>query len=79
MENIYPQFKSLAQYTFELNKRNYPCFVTLLDRETTDFSHILGERINIDGVVYRGKFVERFLHAPPWRKGEKISIVVEEL
>lgn len=45
--------------------------------ECTDFKHILGKEIDIDGMTYLAVGVERLAHAPPWRKGEVISIMVD--
>jgi hypothetical protein len=48
-----------------------------LDRDTQDFSHLLHRRVMIDGRPYVCVAVNHFGHAPPWRKGEHIGLVVE--
>ena len=48
-----------------------------LDRDTHDFSHLLQQRVTIDGRSYVCIRVNRFAHAPPWRKGEHIGLVVQ--
>ena len=47
-----------------------------LDRDTSDFSHLLQRRVIIDGHGYVCIAVNRFGHAPPWRKGERVGLVV---
>jgi hypothetical protein len=48
-----------------------------LDRDTEDFSHLLRRPVIIDGRPYVCIKVTRFEHAPPWRKGEHIGLVVQ--
>jgi hypothetical protein len=48
-----------------------------LDRDTNDFAHLLHRRVVIDGRHYMCIAVNCFEHAPPWRKGEHIGIVVK--
>lgn len=50
--------------------------IVCLDRETTHFQHLLGQRICIDDKVYICFLVDRFLHAPPWHPGERIGLIV---
>ena len=47
-----------------------------LDRDTSDFSHLLQRRVIIDGHGYVCIAVNRFKHAPPWRRGERVGLVV---
>lgn len=49
-----------------------------LDRDTSDFAHLLQRRILIDGKPYVCIGVNHFGHNPPWRRGEHIGIVVKE-
>lgn len=79
VEKIYPCFKSTGQFIIKRNGQEYQCFSTLLDRDTGDFSHILGKDIIIDNIIFTGKRVERFAHCAPWRCGEAIAIMVENI
>ncbi len=47
------------------------------ERECHDFSHLIQNLVSVDGSLYRVKGVERLMHHPPWRKGEKIVLHVE--
>ena len=47
-----------------------------LDRDTTDFSHLMQRRVLIDGHGYVCIAVNHFRHAPPWRRGERVGLVV---
>jgi hypothetical protein len=47
-----------------------------LDRDTSDFAHLLQRRVTIDGHGYVCIAVNHFKHAAPWRKGERIGLVV---
>lgn len=47
--------------------------------ECNDFAHLIGERVLVDGSMYMVKGVESFCHTAPWRKDEKIGIVVEDM
>ena len=49
-----------------------------LDRDTSDFGHLLGRGVHIDGTFYRCIGVNHFGHAPPWRQGERIGLMVKE-
>jgi hypothetical protein len=50
--------------------------IVSLDRDTADFSHLLGHDVQIDGKVVRVVGVERFAHSPPWRAGEHIGLLI---
>jgi hypothetical protein len=56
-----------------------------LDRETSDFAHLIGNEVAIrpthDGLdrLYRVKGIERFAHCAPWRQGESIGLLVEDV
>lgn len=46
--------------------------------ECHDWSHIIGRMIQIEGrQLYKAVGVEGQMHAPPWKKGEPIGIMVE--
>jgi hypothetical protein len=61
---------------FEIKGIGWEAAVTL-DRDTEDFSHLLQGRVTIDGRPYVCVRVNRFAHAPPWRRGEHIGLVVQ--
>jgi hypothetical protein len=50
----------------------------LLDRDTSDFVHLVGRLVRIDGTSYQCIGVNHFGHAPPWRRGERIGLMVKE-
>lgn len=54
-------------------------YVVKLDRETTDFSHLMGKRVLLDGKTFLVSGVERFAHSPPWHVGEKIGLLATEV
>jgi hypothetical protein len=62
---------------FEVNGVGWEAAV-LLDRDTDDFGHLLGRRVHIDGTPYHCIGVNHFAHPPPWRRGERIGLVVKE-
>jgi ABC-type antimicrobial peptide transport system ATPase subunit len=45
--------------------------------ECNDFSHLIGQVVLINGEARTVVGVERFTHAPPWREGEGISLLVQ--
>jgi hypothetical protein len=60
---------------FEIKGIGWEAAVSL-DRDTPDFAHLLHRRVTIDGAPYVCIGVNHFHHHPPWRKGERIGIVV---
>jgi len=44
--------------------------------ECSNFRHLLGQIVEIDGKQHTVRDVERFAHAPPWRKDEPIALFV---
>lgn len=52
-------------------------FSVLLDQETYDFSHLIGQKVRINGNQYTCTGVDHFAHTPPWRLGERIGILVK--
>lgn len=61
---------------FEVPGVGWEAAVTL-DRETADFAHLLQRRVVIDGAAHVCIAVNCFEHAPLWRKGEAIGLVVK--
>lgn len=41
-----------------------------------DFSHLIGHDVKLNGELARVHGVERQAHAPPWKAGEIIGVVV---
>jgi hypothetical protein len=54
-----------------------PMVAVRLDRDTHDFSHLIGEVVVIDGVKHKVMDVERYGHSPPWRKDEVVGLWAE--
>ena len=69
------QFRSINW--FEVKGVGWEAMVSL-DRDTSDFSHLLDHGVHIDGMFYRCIGVNHFGHSPPWRQGERIGVVVKE-
>lgn len=70
-----PEFKSLDS-TF-IKHKGWMLYMAYLDRETEDFSHLIGKDVSIDGKIMKCHAVERYLHNGPWRKGELIGLAVD--
>lgn len=51
--------------------------VVLNPSDCETFDHMTGQRVVIDGVTRYVCAVERFAHAPPYRAGEPIGLLVE--
>jgi hypothetical protein len=72
--------KAMAEFTaagwFEIKGRGWEAAVAL-DRDTNDFAHLIDQRVTIDGQTYRCTGVNHFGHQPPWRKGERIGLMVK--
>ena len=68
----------LIEDEFEIKGRGV-LFVITLDRECSDFEWLLNKPVLLNGELYRAKGVERFVHAPPWRVGEKISLLADPI
>jgi hypothetical protein len=62
---------------FEIKGRGWEAAVSL-DRDTDDFAHLIDRRVTIDGQAYVCIGVNHFGHHPPWRKGERIGLVVKQ-
>jgi len=54
-------------------------FVVKNDTETEDFSHLINRLVIVDGTRYTCIGVERHCHSRPWRKGEQIGILVNDI
>lgn len=42
------------------------------------FDWILNRDVNIDGAMHKIIAIEKKAHNPPWRKGEEITLLVDE-
>lgn len=49
-----------------------------LDRQSDDFAHLIGKKIVIDGKIETCFSVERLPHAPPIKKGERVSLLISK-
>ncbi len=67
------EYESLNKFT--ISDRGI-LFIVELDRECEDFDFLLNEQVKIDGIIKTVKAVEKFAHMPPWRKGEKVGLLV---
>ncbi len=61
--------------TFEV--RDKKCFVVGNPTECNDFNHFTNENVLINNKAYYVIAVGCFMHSAPWRKGEKISLMVD--
>jgi hypothetical protein len=80
---LYPFFRAESWWTIE--GRGDVAF-TELDRNTMTFDHLVGEEVIISSPtepdrsgLYLVHGVERFVHAAPWHRGEKIGLLVERV
>jgi hypothetical protein len=49
-----------------------------LDRDTKDFSHLLGRKIVIDGRMEYCFSLERLAHGAPWKRGERVHLLIRK-
>jgi hypothetical protein len=49
-----------------------------LDRDTTDFVHLIGQKIIVDGRLETCFSVERLSHPAPWTAGERIDLLIRK-
>jgi hypothetical protein len=49
-----------------------------LDQDTHDFSHLLGKKIVINGRMEYCHSVERLAHGAPWKRGERIHLLIRK-
>ena len=66
-------FKSLVKFE---NEREL-VFTVANPSQCNDFRHLIGQEVEINGKLYKVNGVHRHLHAPPWREGESIGLLVE--
>lgn len=69
-------YEFTSSEAFEVSGRGiaYPVANPVL---CNDFSHLIGQVVRINGELRKVIAVERFMHMPPWRVGEEISLLVE--
>jgi hypothetical protein len=73
--SVRPVFKALDRYKVP----DVGLLVTVeLDRDTDDFSHLVGQKIVIDGKLETCFSVERFSHMPPWKQGQRVSLLIRK-
>lgn len=75
VETLFPVFTNHTGGWFQ---NGVALLLVTLDRTTPDFAHLLGQEVLIDGQCYRCQGVERFLHSPPWYRGEPIGLLVRK-
>jgi hypothetical protein len=49
-----------------------------LDRDTHDFTHLVGKKIVIDGRMEHCFSIERLAHGAPWKQGECIHLLIRK-
>lgn len=54
-------------------------FTTKNPKECDDFDWLIGQEIEVDGKKVVVRDVERFMHMPPFKKGEIIGILTTTL
>lgn len=83
MSEDVPQYGEAINFTSEssFRVRGNRVFVVPLDRERDEagISQLAQSEVIIDGSRYRCIGVERFMHMPPWSKGESVGLMVEPL
>lgn len=63
--------------TFYITGRG-KCFVVACPINCNDFDWIVNREVTIDGKPHKIIGIERFMHMPPWKKGEKISLLIAD-
>ena len=53
--------------------------LTHLDKDTVDFSHLIGNNVLVDNLLLHCYGVEHARHGFPWIRGERIGLLLEEL
>lgn len=75
-------FKSLLELksisTYQVIGRG-TAFAVANPHECHDFSHLIGQKVKIDDAYFIVRGVERLAHTPPWKKGENIGLLVDEI
>lgn len=69
----------VARNWYEITGRGTLAGVELDREDDGSFSHLSGQTVRIDGKLYRCTGVERYLHTPPFRKGEAVSLMVKPI
>jgi hypothetical protein len=70
-----PTFTALDRFR---SKKTGLLVTVELDRDTDDFSHLVGKKIVVDGKMETCFSVERLPHAPPCRKGESVGLLIRK-
>lgn len=66
----------VSQENFKVGNRG-TAYVTTNPTECQSFKYLIGMEVSINGIKHTVIGVEGFMHAPPWRAGEKISLLVK--
>ena len=75
VRNVRPSFTSLDRSKV----RGVGSLVMVeLDRPTSDFSHLIGKKIVIDGRMETCFAVEGLHHPAPFKRGEQVSLVIRK-
>lgn len=53
-------------------------YVVCNPHDCQDFSHLLGQRVEVDGAAFTVAAVESFAHGAPWAKGEPIGLLMSK-
>lgn len=69
------EFKAIDNYLFNGRKGFYVDNI----QKCYDFKWLIGEIVIIDGIRYKVTEVNRQPHSPPWRIGEEIGLVVNNI
>ena len=69
------RFNSLGNYKVN----NKQVFTVNNPKECDDFDWLNGQMVAIDNNNYKITGIEIYAHAPPWRKGEKIGLMVSPM
>jgi hypothetical protein len=70
-----PSFTELDRITL----RDIGTMVSVeLDRDTDDFAHLVGKKIVINGRMEHCFSIERLSHGAPWKRGERIHLLIRK-
>jgi hypothetical protein len=70
-----PSFTELDRITL----RDIGTMVSVeLDRDTDDFAHLVGKKIVINGRMEHCFSIERLAHGAPWKRGERIHLLIRK-
>lgn len=76
MVEIKYEFEHLGEFTCSRGRKTISVYNP---EECHNFFHLDGSIVKIGDRLYKVKGVERFCHSPPWRKGEMIGLLVEDV